>query len=141
MKRMGIGHFVTAAFLLLAGAAAAYAQATFKIPFKFEAGGKKYPSGTYWVGIKDDGSVEIRQEAKGLDVTVPSIGTAPQPTPPVTGPQLLFDVVGNFAPSYSEYVTDYVLAEVWMPGRDGIVIKTLKGAHQHQIIKAEQPEA
>ena len=138
MKRSAIGRFAISAFLLTA-AAAAHAQATFKIPFKFEAGGKKYPAGTYWVGIKDDGNVEIRQETKSLDVTLPSIGTAPQPTPPVTGPELLFDVVGNFAPSYSEYVTDYVLAEVWMPGRDGVVIRTLRGAHKHETVRAEEP--
>jgi len=138
MKRSAFARFAISAFLL-AAATAAYAQATFKIPFKFEAGGKKYAAGTYWVGIKDDGNIEIRQEAKGLDVSVPSIGTAPQPTPPITGPELLFDVVGNFAPSYSEYVTDYVLAEVWIPGRDGVVTRTLRGAHKHETVRAEVP--
>jgi hypothetical protein len=33
----------------------AEAQGIFKIPNKFEAGGRKPPAGTYWVGTKDDG--------------------------------------------------------------------------------------
>jgi hypothetical protein len=46
-------------------------------------------------------------------------------------------MVGNFEPSYTEYVTDYVLAEVWLPGQDGLQVHTLKGAHQNQTVKGE----
>ena len=38
----------------------------------------------------------------------------PQPNSPLEEPQLIFDVVGNFEPSYTEYVTDFLLAEVWL---------------------------
>jgi hypothetical protein len=50
----------------------------------------------------------------------------------------VFDVVGNFAPSYTEYVTDYVLAEAWVQGKDGFLIHTLKGAHKTQVIKGQK---
>ena len=60
-----------------------------------------------------------------------------QPKPPIEEPQLVFDMVGNFEPSYTEYVTDYVLAEVWLPGQDGLQVHTLKGAHQNQTVKGE----
>jgi hypothetical protein len=36
-------------------------------------------------------------------------------------------MVGNFEPSYTEYVTDYVLTEVWLDGESGFLIKTFKG--------------
>ena len=50
-------------------------------------------------------------------------------------PQLVFDRVGNFEPSYTEYFTGYVLAEVWLPGEDGFLMHTTKGTHQTQIVK------
>jgi hypothetical protein len=139
MKRIAFQPAVLLAFILAAGGAPLFAQATFKIPFKFEAAGRKFPAGTYWIGIKDDKNIEIRQESKGLDVAVPILEKLPQPVPPLVEPELGFDVVGNFAPSYSEYVTDYVLSEVWLSGQDGLLIRRLKGAHQHQAIKAEKP--
>jgi hypothetical protein len=139
MKRIVLRPVLILAFFLVAGGASAFAQGTFKVPFKFEAAGKKFPAGTYWIGIKDDMNIEIRQESKGLEVAIPVLEKLPQPASPPAEPELGFDVVGNFAPSYSEYVTDYVLSEVWFPGQDGLLIRRLKGAHQHQTIKAEKP--
>jgi hypothetical protein len=46
-------------------------------------------------------------------------------------------MVGNFEPSYTEYMTDYVLAEFWAPGQNGFLIHAFKGAHQSQIVKGE----
>ncbi len=140
MKRIALRLAVMLAFLLIACGASVFAQATFKVPFKFDAAGKKFPAGTYWIGIKDDGNIEIRMESKNLDVVVPVIEKLPQPASPLAEPELGFDVVGNFAPSYSEYVTDYVLSEVWLLGQDGLLIRRLKGAHQHQTIKGQKPE-
>jgi hypothetical protein len=47
-------------------------------------------------------------------------------------------VVGNFAPSYTEYVTDYVLAEVWLQGADGFLVHAMKGAHKTQTLKGQK---
>ncbi len=137
MKRSAVLTVGALAFALMAGSVAAYAQATFKIPFKFEAGGKKLPPGEYTVVPKGDGQIALRQESKGEEVLVPFSERLPQPEPAVAEPQLVFDMVGNFEPSYSEYITDYLLAEVWLPGEDGFLVLTTKGAHQHQAIKGQ----
>lgn len=126
------------ALVLVAGITPAFGQSTFKIPFKFEAGGAKLAGGEYSVAQKDDGHITLKQESTGKEFEVPFTKRLPQPSPPLAEPQLVFDVVGNFAPSYTEYVTDYVLAEVWPPGAEGFQVHTMKGAHNTQVIKAQK---
>jgi hypothetical protein len=138
MKRMVILAVVALAFALIAGGAVTYAQGTFKIPFKFEAGGKKFPPGEYWVAQKGDGQITLRQESKTDQVPIPFIQKLTEPKPAIEEPQLVFDMVGNFEPSYTEYVTDYLLAEVWLPGEGGFLVFTTKGAHRHQTIKGQR---
>ena len=138
MKRLVVWAVAVTAWVLVAGAAQAFAQGTFKIPFAFEAGGTKLPAGQYWVAQKDDGHITLRQEATGKEVQVPFTKRLAQPSPALADPQLVFDVVGNFAPSYTEYVTDYVLSEAWLPGADGFFVHTFKGAHKSQTIKGQK---
>ena len=88
MKRIALWPVVLLAFLFIAGGASVFAQGTFKIPYKFEAGGKKLPAGIYWVGAKDDGQLVIRQEAKDIEIILPVLQRLAQPTPPVTEPQI-----------------------------------------------------
>jgi len=138
IKRMAVWVVAAAAWVLVAGAAQAFAQGTFKVPFPFQAGGLKLPKGEYRVAQKDDSHITLRQEATGKEFQVPFTKRLAQPNPPLAEPQLVIDVVGNFAPSYTEYVTDYVLAEVWLPGGDGFLVHAMKGAHQTQTIKGEK---
>ena len=138
MKRLAVWVVAATALTLVAGASGAFAQGTFKVPFTFEAGGIKVPRGEYRVAQKDDSHVTLRQEATGKEFQVPFTKRLAQPTPPLEEPQLVFDVVGNFAPSYTEYVTDYVLAEVWVQGADGFLVHTMKGAHKTQTIKGQK---
>jgi len=135
MKRLVILTIMAFTFIFIAGSTVTYAQGTFKIPFKFEAGGKKFPAGEYRVAQKGDKQLAFRMEPNGQEVLIPFIQRLPQPKPSIQEPQLVFDMVGTFEPSYTEYMTEYVLAEVWMPGEDGFLIHTTKGAHQHQVIK------
>jgi hypothetical protein len=137
MKNLAHLAVVTLAFALITGGTVVYAQGTFKIPFKFQAGGKKFPPGEFRVDQKEDGPISLRQESTGKEVQIPFIMKLAQPKPPIEEPLLVFDMVGNFEPSYTEYVTDYVLAEVWLPGQDGLQVHTLKGAHQNQTVKGE----
>jgi hypothetical protein len=123
---------------LVAGATEAFAQGTFKVPFTFEAGGKKLPAGKYWVAHKGNDPITLRQESTGKEFQIPCMKRLAQPSPPLAEPLLVFDVVGNTTPSYTEYVTDYVLAEVWLQGADGFLVHTLKGAHKTQAIKGEK---
>ena len=139
MKRLAVWLAVAMTVALVARATETYAQGTFKMAFGFEAGGKKLPAGEYRV-TKGDGQITLRQESTGKEFQVPFTQRLPQPTPPLTEPQLVFDMVGNFAPSYTEYVTDYVLAEVWLQGEDGFVVHITKGAHSTKIIKGQQKQ-
>jgi len=138
MKRLVFLALGTFVFGLIAGASAIYAQGTFKIPFKFEAGGKTYPPGEYWVAPKGDGQIVLRLGSTGTEVQIPFIKRLEQPKPAIEEPRLVFNMVGNFEPSYTEYVTDYVLAELWLPGEDGFLVHVLKGAHQTQVVKGEK---
>ncbi|MGA9057630.1 MAG: hypothetical protein WB763_14085 [Terriglobia bacterium] len=138
MKRLAVWVVAAAALALVAGATEVFAQGAFKIPFTFQAGGKKLPTGEYRVAQKDDGQITLRQEATGKEFQVPFTKRLAQPSPPLAEPQLVFDVVGNFAPSYTEYVTDYVLAEVWLQGADGFLVHAMKGAHKTQTLKGQK---
>ena len=138
MKRLAVWAVAATALVLVAGATEAVAQGTFKIPFTFQASGTSLPKGDYSVVQKDDSHITLRQEATGKEFQVPFTKRLAQPSPPLAEPQLVFDVVGNFAPSYTEYVTDYVLAEVWLQGADGFLVHTMKGAHKTQTIKGAE---
>jgi hypothetical protein len=135
MKRSCATALAALIVLAAAGAVPASAQATFKIPFKFEAAGKKLPAGEYLVSRAEGGQVRLRQDVKGIDLTVPSKGALTPPDPPPAEPQLVFDAVGNFEPSYTEYFTVYLLSEVWLPGGDGLLIHATKGAHKNELVK------
>ncbi|MBE3125987.1 MAG: hypothetical protein IMZ57_10065 [Acidobacteria bacterium] len=134
MKRTAVAAIVTLVVLLVAGAASTFAQAIFKIPFKFQAGGKKLPAGDYTVMKAAEGQLTLRQEATGKDIPVPFTVRIAQPKPPVAEPQLVFDEVGDFEPSYTEYFTVYILSEVWLGGEDGFRVHTTKGAHQTKVV-------
>lgn len=135
MKTLAALAVAALSVVLIAGGTVAYAQGIFKIPFKFEAGGKKFSPGEYRVDQKEDGPIVFRQESTGKEVQISFITKLAQPEPAIEEPQLVFHMVGNFEPSYTEYVTDYVLAEVWLPGQDGLQVHTLKGAHKNQTVK------
>lgn len=137
MKRSVVLALAALAFGLVAGSTAAHAQGIFKIPFEFEAGGKKFSPGEYLVTQKEDKKIAIRREPNGEEVLISFIQRLEQPKPSIQEPQLVFDAVGNFEPSYTEYVTEYVLAEVWLPGEDGFLIHVTKGAHQDQTVKGK----
>ena len=138
MKRWATCAAVATVLIMVAGCAQAFAQGTFNIPFPFQAGDLKLPKGEYRVAPKDDSHMTLRQEATGKEFQIAFSKRLAQPSPPLAEPQLVIDAVGNFAPSYTEYVTDYVLAEVWLPGADGFLVHAMKGAHKTQTIKGQK---
>ena len=137
MKRFALTVAAAFVFGLIAGGSALFAQGTFKIPFKFEAGGKKLPAGEYLVTVKPEGQLVLKQASTGNEIPVPFTQRLDPPRPPIGEPRLVFDMVGNFEPSLPEYITEYVLAEFWLPGQNGFLIFGLKGAHESQIVKGE----
>lgn len=132
--------------LLGAGAASALAQAarptpsqsSFQVPFPFKAGEKKLAAGAYAVVRAADGGLVLRQVSSGKDTPLAAVERIPRPKPPAPSaePRLVFDEVGDFAPSYTEYLTVYVLSEVWLPGEDGYRVHVTKGAHKTRAVKA-----
>ncbi len=131
------------AFLVIFSAAplmAAIGQATFKIPFKFKVEGKNLPAGEYVLEEGGEGQLLLRQLATGKELQVPYSEKLAPPSPPVAEPRLVFDEVGDFAPSYTEYFTVYVLSEVWLSENDGFLVHTTKGSHQHKTIMGTKAE-
>jgi hypothetical protein len=128
------------ALFLAAAAAPVLAQTAFKIPFKFESAGKKLPAGDYLVSKATDGSIVFKQVATGKETTLPVTGPAAPPEPAVAEARVVFDEVGAFEPSYTEYFTIYVVGEVWLSGTEGYVIHVTKGQHKNKIVTAEAPK-
>jgi hypothetical protein len=137
VKRFRAMPVAVVVIALLAAAPLILAQTTFKVPFDFEAGGKKLPKGEYTVTQKGEAQVTLKQLSTGREVEIPVLNKLEQPKPPVAEPRLVFDAVGNFEPSYTEYFTVYILAEVWFPGQAGLELHVTKGAHQTKIVKGE----
>jgi hypothetical protein len=133
MKRQAVALVL----LLVSGVASALAQTSFQIPFPFQAGGKKLPAGAYTFSKTAEGELVVRQDATGKESPAAVIERISQPAPPIAGPRLVFDEVGDFAPSYTEYITVYVLSEVWLPGEDGYRVHVTKGAHKTKEVKGE----
>ena len=134
MKRQAI---VLAVAVLVAGVASAFGQADFKVPFPIKAAGKNLAAGEYAVVKAPAGGLILKQVATGKETPLAAIERIPQPTPPVAAPKLVFDEVGDFAPSYTEYLTVYVLSEVWLPGEEGYRIHVTKGAHKTKEVAGE----
>jgi len=140
MKRIVFRRAAAAIVLAVAAAGLTFAQAAFKIPFPFEAGGKKLPAGEYSVVPKGSNQLALKRLPDGAEVLVAFTKRLEKPARPATEPQIVFDMVGNFEPSYTEYVTDYVLAELWMPGENGFLVRAMKGAHQHKTIMGRKTD-
>lgn len=135
MKRLIILTSLGVAFLLFMGSGFAYSQAAFKIPFKFEAEGKSYPPGDYRIAQKEDGKIALLREATGDEIAITVIKKMPQPETAVVAPQIIFDMVANFEPSYTEYVTDYLLAEVWLAEKEGFLVLAGERAEYTKEVK------
>src|SRR4030042_2767559 len=87
---------------VMAGSTYVFAPGNFKIPFKFKAGGKTCPAGEYSLAQKGEGQIALRKEPGGEEILISFLERLPQPETPVEEFQLVFDVVGNFEPSYTE---------------------------------------
>jgi len=136
MKRQAMVTMMALALWLIGGVAAALAQASFQVPFPFQAGGKKLAAGAYTVSKTADGGLLLKQDATAKETPVKVLDRIAKAEPPVAGPRLVFDEVGDFAPSYTEYVTVYILSEVWFEGEDGLRTHLTKGAHKTKVVTA-----
>jgi len=138
MKRLILLTVLGFSFIVIFGNTLAYSQATFKISFKFEAEGKKMPPGDYLVEHNAEGKITLRRVTDGQEATIPILKKLSQPDPPNEAPQLIFDMVANFEPSYTEYITDYLLAEVWLTEKEGFLVLADERAEYTKNIKGEE---
>jgi len=143
-KNISATPFMIVAFLLLVFFLAATAEtqtgqssgqaALFKIPFEFRAAGKKIPAGEYWFGFNQAGKLILRQTASGRELELQVLEKIAPPEQPAAEPRLVFDEVGDFAPSYTEYFTVYVLSEIWLSGQDGFLIHVTRSQHKEKTV-------
>lgn len=138
MRRMFTAVAGTLALALVASGAGLSTEGFFKMPFKFQAGGKSFAPGEYRIEQKGEGQIVFRQQSTGKETAVPFTEKLPPSEQPVEEPRLVFAMVGNFEPSYTEYVTEYVLKEVWLDGENGFLVRAFKGAHQIHIVKGRK---
>ena len=126
--------------LLLAVAPPAQAQTTFKIPFKFESGGKKFPAGDYIVAKAGDGQVTFTQVATAKETVLPFTERLkpPQPsdstgpTPPKPGPRS-----SSTRWATSSRPTPSTSPSTWWPrcgcpAQEGYLVHRTKGAHKDE---------
>ena len=131
-------QIASVACTLAAFSAEAFVQATFFIPFKFDLGGKMLPPGEYQVELETDGRITLKLDSKSISVSITPVKTlAPKPRS-VDDPQLVFDMVGNFEPSYSEYITDHVLREIWFGPDEVFLVATGDPARQQKTVKGRR---
>ncbi len=140
MERPIIAAAATLALVLIVGSATAPDPAVFEIPFKFQAGGKSFAAGEYRIELAAEGRLLIRQASTGRGTEVAVIEKLPRPDKPAENPRLVFSLVGNFEPSYTEYVTDYVLTEVWLDEDSGYLIKIFKGTYKTQTVAGRRAD-
>ena len=131
MRRQALALAV-GAFLGL-GIVLAAAPAEFKVLFPLQAGGKKLAAGDYSVAKTAEGALVLKQVSTGKEIPLAVIERI-KPEAPAAEPRLVFDEVGDFAPSYTEYLTVYILSEVWFPGEDGYRVHLTKGAHKTKVV-------
>jgi hypothetical protein len=127
----------TIGMLVLACAALA-GQATspalFEMPFKFKVASQEFAAGEYRVHVNEEGRIVLHQVSTGRETAFPIAGKLDPPAEAAEELRLVFSIVGNFAPSYSEYLTEYVLTEAWLGGEGGLLIRAFRGTYKTQVV-------
>lgn len=115
-------------FLVLAGCAVAQAQtATVDIKSAFFVGGRAMPAGTYRIEQTGSGEVVLQGGATDSASVVMPVITVLGRLSSDKSPELVFDKVNG----------GLYLSEIWLPGRDGLLVLATKEAHEHQVLRAD----
>jgi hypothetical protein len=94
------------------------------INYPFTAGDKTFPAGMYEFVLDETGEL-FQVMGEGNTVLVPIVtrlGGDMRSVP--QGAYLVFDQVGE----------TYLLAEIWLPGKDGYLLLATKGPHGHKTV-------
>ncbi len=94
------------------------------IDFQFTAGDKALPAGMYEFALDETGEMfQVMGEGDTVLVTIVTrLGGDMRSVP--QGAYLVFDQVG----------ATYLLAEIWLPGKDGYLLLATKGPHGHKTV-------
>ncbi|MCX6550094.1 MAG: hypothetical protein NTY02_03630 [Acidobacteria bacterium] len=124
--------FVTLVALVvayLAGGSVAYAQKiSADVAFPFVAAGKDVAAGMYSVEVTAAGPLVLTGQS-GLRIVLP----------------IITSLARHAQDQESGFVFDKdsgksVLSEVWMPGKDGMLVVATTKAHEHAVVPAAAPK-
>jgi hypothetical protein len=129
MRRRAFVTFVAIVLALVVSGSAVYAQSIrAEIGFPFVAAGKDMPAGAY--------SVEAAAGFGLVTLTGPDNNRVKMSVVTQLGrhdkdpdAELVFDKVDGKT----------VLSEIWLPGRDGLLLVASKGAHEHAVVGGSNP--
>ena len=136
MTRKSLGVLATISLALLLGTGSVFAQGlrkiTADIPYAFSFGGKELPAGSYKFYLAADRKTVTVADAKN-DKTLATalVVTSIAPSSATFQANVVLDVADQ----------GYILSEVWIPGRDGVLISGYRTdiEHKHRTIKAKEP--
>jgi hypothetical protein len=123
--------FVTIAVFVVVfvlGGALAYGQSiSAQIGFPFVAGGKEMAAGKYAVDVTATGQVSLTgpDRSRVLMAIITMLGRHDQDA----DSEFVFDKIDG----------KLVLSEVWMPGKDGLLLLATKGPHEHAVLGGSNP--
>ena len=128
MKRRVFVTIATLIVVFVVGGAMAYAQtASAEIGFPFVAAGKPMAAGKYSFEVTPPGAVVLRGP-NSVMVAMPAITLLGRHDLD-QDPEFVFDKIGG----------KLLLSEVWMPGKDGVLVLATKGPHEHAVLGGSNP--
>jgi len=110
------------------GSASAQSPLT-KIGFGFYVAGRGLDSGKYAIEVTPAGKVAIRAEKGSAVVEVAPLKSLGRDES-VKSPKLVFDLVGS----------QRFLAQVWLPGQDGLQVGSVSGDHEQVVVGGAAPK-
>ena len=114
--------------LVVAGSGLAYAQPIdVKVGFAFTVGTKELPAGTYTIE-KPAPNVVVIRGAGGVSVNMAELTQLGRHDKDKDA-ELVFDKIGG----------KFLLSEIWIPGKDGMLILATKEAHEHAVVGGSNP--
>lgn len=140
MKRTTILAIGMLALISAAFAGGSTSPALFEMPFKFKAAAQSFAAGEYRVHVNEEGRIVFHEIATGREAAFPVAGKLDPPAEPAEAFRLVFNIMGNFEPSYTEYVTEYVLTEAWLGGDNGLLIRAFKGAYKTEVVTGRKAD-
>jgi hypothetical protein len=128
MKRRVSLTIAALAVVFVASGTMAYAQlTTAEIGFSFVAGGKEMPAGRYSFEVTPAGPLMLRgpNGASGMLPVITTLGRHDKDL----DPEFVFD----------KFEGKLLLSEVWIPGKDGLLVLATKGPHEHAVVGGSNP--